>query len=99
MRVVGAVMAGGRSTRFGRDKALLELDGETLLSRTVRTLSQATDEVLVVGPPERAGQVAGVTVLQDGLLGAGPLAGIATALSARPGDAVLAVAVDMPFLN
>ncbi|MHB8577805.1 MAG: molybdenum cofactor guanylyltransferase, partial [Dehalococcoidia bacterium] len=37
MPVLGAVMAGGRSSRFGQDKALLELNGETLLRRAVRT--------------------------------------------------------------
>jgi molybdopterin-guanine dinucleotide biosynthesis protein A len=99
MRVVGAVMAGGLSTRFGRDKALLEIGGETLLRRTVRVLKEVTGEVLVLGPPERAKQVSGVTVVQDSKPGTGPLGGIATALATRRGDAVLAVAVDMPFLN
>lgn len=96
---VGAVMAGGKSSRLGRDKALLTVNGETLLQRTVATVRRVTDEVLVLGPPERAAQVSGVEVVQDLVPGIGPLGGIYTALRARPGGAVLVVAVDMPLLN
>lgn len=99
MPVVGVVLAGGRSSRFGRDKALLQLGGETLLQRTVTTLRAACGETLIVGPPERAAQAPGTPVAQDDLPGIGPLGGIATALRARPDRAVLVVAVDMPFLN
>ncbi|HLZ70982.1 MAG TPA: molybdenum cofactor guanylyltransferase [Dehalococcoidia bacterium] len=99
MPVVGVVLAGGRSARFGRDKALLELGGQTLLLRTLAALRPATDSLLIVGPPERARQAPGVAVVKDVWPGIGPLGGIATALRARPGSHVLAVAVDMPFLN
>jgi len=99
MSVVGVVLAGGRSSRFGRDKALLEIGGETLLQRTVATLRAACGDVLIVGPPERGIQAPGTPVLQDERPGVGPLGGIATALRARPGAAALVVAVDMPFLN
>src|SRR5712691_1983298 len=95
----GAVMAGGRSSRFGRDKALLEIGGETLLQRTVRTVRTVAQRVIVLGPQERAAQVEDAAVLQDEIPGIGPLGGIYTALRATPGSAVLVVAVDMPFLN
>ncbi|HEY7294732.1 MAG TPA: molybdenum cofactor guanylyltransferase [Dehalococcoidia bacterium] len=97
--VAAAVLAGGRSSRFGRDKALLEIGGETLLQRTVATLQAAVGDVLIVGPPERAEQAPGFAVVQDELPGIGPLGGIYTALRARPGRSVVTVAVDMPFLN
>lgn len=99
MPVAGVVLAGGRSSRFGRDKALLEVNGQTLLQRTVATLRSVVEDVIVLGPSERAQQVEGVEVLQDEIPGIGPLAGIYTALRARPGQAVLVVAVDMPFLS
>lgn len=95
----GAVLAGGQSRRFGQDKALLRLGGETLLARALRILSQVTDEQVVIGPPWRAEQTGGARVVQDVAIGAGPLAGIAAALRAARHDTVLAVACDMPFLN
>jgi molybdopterin-guanine dinucleotide biosynthesis protein A len=97
--VTGAVMAGGRSSRLGRDKALLEIEGETLLARTVRLLSSLCDEVIVVGPPERSSVVPQVRVVPDERPGIGPLGGIATALRAARHDAVLVVATDLPLLN
>lgn len=97
--VSAAVMAGGRSSRFGRDKALLEIGGETLLQRTVATVKRVVDDVIVLGPAERVEQVDGVQVLQDELPDIGPLGGIYTALRARPGRALLVVAVDLPFLD
>lgn len=96
--VTGAVLAGGRSTRLGRDKALLEIAGETLLARAVRTLAGVCGEVLVVAGPERQDVVPGVRVLPDERPGVGPLGGIATALRALRGERLLAVATDMPLL-
>lgn len=97
--ITGVVLAGGRSSRFGRDKALLELDGETLLARAVRTLSAVAGEVLVLGPEHRAGQVPGARVIPDERPGDGPLPALATALRAMRGKRMIAVATDMPLVN
>ncbi len=96
--ITGAIMAGGRSSRFGSDKALLEYGGQILLQRTAGVLRNAGLDVLIVGPPERGEQAPGVAAVQDEYPGIGPLGGICTALHARP-HGVLAVAVDMPFLS
>lgn len=98
-RVTGVVLAGGRSSRFGRDKALLELGGETLLVRAVRTLSGLAGEVLVLGPVERAAQAPGVRAIPDERPGDGPLPALATALREMRGERMIAVATDMPLLN
>ena len=98
-RVTGVVLAGGRSSRFGRDKALLTLDGETLLARAVRILGGLTGEVLVLGPPERAAQAPAARVIPDERPGDGPLPALATALREMRGERLIAVATDMPLLN
>jgi molybdopterin-guanine dinucleotide biosynthesis protein A len=95
----GAVLAGGASRRMGRDKAALTFDGEPLLARVVRRLREATPEVLVVGPPERARLAAGARVVPDARPGAGPLGGIYTALCAAATPYCVVVACDMPFVR
>lgn len=74
--ILGAVLAGGLSTRFGSDKALAELCGRTLLARAVDALSGVCETVVVVGR-----EVAPAPTLPDWpRAGMGPLGGIAAAL-------------------
>jgi len=74
--ILGAVLAGGQSSRFGSDKALAEFRGQTLLAHAVDTLSGWCEYVVVVG---RA--TAPAPTLPDWpRAGMGPLAGIAAAL-------------------
>ena len=74
--ILGAVLAGGQSTRFGSDKALAVLDGETLIARAVDMLSGWCEKVVVVGREE-----APAPTLPDWPAAQmGPLAGIAAAL-------------------
>ena len=74
--ILGAVLAGGRSTRFGSDKALAEVAGHTLIAHAVDALAQWCDHVIVVG---RA--TAPAPTLPDWPApGMGPLGGIAAAL-------------------
>jgi molybdenum cofactor guanylyltransferase len=87
--VNGFILAGGRSTRMGRDKALLDWHGMSLLTHMVGLLSDATDEVHVVGRDR----------LPDVLPGHGPLSGIATALTFTSTDNNLILAVDLPLLT
>lgn len=91
--ILGAVLAGGLSTRFGSDKALAELDGHTLIARAVDALSGWCEHVVVVGR-----ETAPAPTLPDWpRAGMGPLAGIASALHlARDEDyaAVLTCGVD-----
>ncbi len=74
--MLGAVLAGGQSTRFGSDKALAELGGRTLLARAVDQLSGWCEMVVVIGR-----ETAPAPTLPDSpRSGMGPLGGIAAAL-------------------
>jgi molybdenum cofactor guanylyltransferase len=74
--ILGAVLAGGQSSRFGADKALAEFRGRTLLAHAVDTLSGWCEHVIVVGRAE-----APAPTLPDWPRpGMGPLAGLAAAL-------------------
>ncbi|MDG2002522.1 MAG: molybdenum cofactor guanylyltransferase [Novosphingobium sp.] len=91
--ILGAVLAGGQSARFGSDKALAEIRGHTLIARAVDALSGWCDHVVVIGR-----ELAPAPTLPDWPRpDMGPLAGIAAALHhARDADyeTVLTCGVD-----
>lgn len=93
----GAVLTGGRSTRMGRDKALLRLDGLPLASRVAGVLAAAgADPVVAVGGDLPGLRSAGLVAIADRRRGAGPLAGIATALTeVGSHDVVVVLACDL----
>jgi len=91
--LLGVVLAGGRSTRFGSDKALAELDGTTLLAGAVERLSGWCEDVIVAG---RAAAPAR-TVPDWPRPGMGPLGGLAASLRLAADEgyrAVFSVGVD-----
>lgn len=101
--VVGYVLAGGGSTRFGRDKALVEIDGAAMLLRMRSLVGAVSQQVTVIAPPPRYAAL-GVTSVSDRWEGQGPLAGIITALLTTKeigSGAVwnLIIGCDMPFLT
>ncbi|MFA7586230.1 MAG: molybdenum cofactor guanylyltransferase [Novosphingobium sp.] len=93
MRLLGCVLAGGKSTRFGSDKALAELGGQSLIARAVDTLAGWCEMVVVVGREHAPAPTLADWPHPD----MGPLGGIAAALRhARDEgfDAVLTCGVD-----
>ena len=92
--MLAAVLAGGGSTRMGRDKATLPWRGGTLLGHVCAVAREAGLAVAVVG---RAAP-AGFRTIADELPGEGPLAALATVLAAHDG-AVLLLACDLPRLD
>lgn len=93
----GFVLAGGKSTRMGRDKAALTLDGRTLLETALSVLRQVAREVFILGSPQLYGAYG--TVIADIFPGCGPLGGIHAALSRTTTPFNLIIAVDTPFLS
>ncbi len=92
------MLAGGASRRMGRPKATLEFGGTTLLAWMVERLAPAFAETLVSANDDEsvAATPAGVRVVADLHVGAGPLAGIEAGLAAAAHDHVFAVAVNIP---
>jgi len=94
----GFVLAGGRSSRMGQDKALLPWKGSTLIESVAREVFQAAGNVTLIGPPELYGKL-GFAVIPDKFEGCGPLGGLHAALSATSGEWNLLVACDMPAVT
>jgi molybdopterin-guanine dinucleotide biosynthesis protein A len=82
---------------MGVDKAFLDFGGRTLLDRAIAVLSEACDEVAIVG--DAAKFVGRGAVVSDRYPGCGPLAGIHAALLHSSADLNLVMAVDMPFVS
>lgn len=100
-RIIGVILAGGRSQRMGgRDKALLPLAGRPLIAHVIARLAPQVDALAINSNAPAAGFAAwGLPVLADQLCGyRGPLAGLHAAWRAYPDTAVVTVAVDLPFL-
>ncbi len=94
----GFVLAGGRSSRMGRDKALLPAGSRTLLEQVAAAVREACGSVTLIGPPGRYALL-GMPVVADAISGAGPLGGLYTALRLRRADWNLVAACDMPGLT
>jgi molybdopterin-guanine dinucleotide biosynthesis protein A len=103
MNVAAAIIAGGRARRLGGvAKPFLTIGGRSVAELQLAVLRPLFARVLaVVAEPGdvAAWQALGVDAVTDRLPGAGPLAGVAAALAAAEGDAVVCVAGDMPFLS
>jgi molybdenum cofactor guanylyltransferase len=91
------VLAGGKSTRMGRDKATLPLAGRTLLETALAAARSVTQKVFILGSPELYGAYG--EAIADIFPGCGPLGGIHAALQHSPTDLNLILAVDTPFLS
>lgn len=95
------VLAGGQSTRMGRDKASVLVDGETLLARTMTLAQQFAAESFVSArsPDATGGPRADYPCIYDSEHGEGPMAGILAALEYAPQADWLVLACDLPRLD
>ncbi|SDN64948.1 nucleotidyltransferase family protein [Allokutzneria albata] len=107
-QVAGIVLAAGAGVRYGRPKALVELHGELLVERAVRTLREAGADPVVVVVGARADEVRARAALDDALfvrnaewasgMGSSLRAGLMGLISCRAA-AVLVLPVDMPGIT
>jgi len=97
--VYAVILCGGQSRRFGRDKALLTLHGESLLEILARTLRSHFDDVFFVSDVRDKFHGVDIPYLVDEIPGQGPLGGIYTGLGVCRGDYCFVTACDTPFLG
>jgi molybdopterin-guanine dinucleotide biosynthesis protein A len=93
------ILAGGRSSRMGRAKALLPFDGEPLIVHLVRRLSPMFGEVIVVAAPDQELPPLPVTVVRDDVAYQGPAGGIAYGLRAASGAFAFVASCDAVFVQ
>ena len=95
-QVSGFVLAGGKSTRMGQDKAAVMLNGRSFLEHALEAVRSVCGSVTILGKRELYGTFA--PVIEDIIPDCGPLSGIHTALTNTSTDLNLIIGVDTPFL-
>ena len=97
--VTGVVLAGGKSTRYGTNKAFAEIQGIRLVERTIRVMGSVFQRLLIVTNTPDEFAYLDLPMVEDLIKGFGPLGGIYTGLEAIDDEAGFFVACDMPFLR
>ena len=92
------MLAGGKSSRMGVDKALLPFRGGALAGHVAAAVAAAAGSATLIGDPQKYGHL-GYPVLPDRSPGAGPLGGLETALSHTAVEWNLVLACDMPSIS
>jgi len=95
--VAAFILAGGKSSRMGMDKAFVPLGGRTLLARMLDLARSITPQVSIVGDRQKFSPFA--PVVEDIFRDCGPLAGIHASLRSSSTDLNLILAVDVPFVS
>lgn len=97
--VTGVILAGGKSTRYGTNKAFAEVRGVRLIERTIRVMGPVCPRLLLVTNTPAEYAYLQLPMVEDLIKGLGPLGGIYTGLEVIDDENGLFVACDMPFLR
>ncbi|GAW92030.1 molybdenum cofactor guanylyltransferase [Calderihabitans maritimus] len=99
LKASGVVLAGGKSSRMGTNKALLAVHGQTMIEHVVEEMRKAFREVIIVTNEPHLYSGLGVRVITDLIPGLGPLSGIHAGLTASSYEYSFVTACDMPFID
>jgi molybdopterin-guanine dinucleotide biosynthesis protein A len=96
--LTGILLAGGKSSRMGQEKGLVEFKGKPLIQYGIDLLSEFTDTILI-GSSNPDYLPFGLEMVPDEIMGKGPVAGLAALLKRSHTPWNLVLACDLPFLQ
>lgn len=98
-KMTGVILAGGKSSRMGQEKALMAVAGVTVLKRVLGVFGKLFDEILIV--TNRKGRFGeyGYPEIVDLIPDCGPLGGIYTGLHSAKSERIFVASCDLPFIN
>ena len=99
MECTAVLLAGGKSSRMGRNKALLPIGGTLNISRIADELQKATNEVLIITNSPEDYRFLQLPLIPDIHEGLGPMAGLQAGMSSSQTDLHFLTACDMPFIQ
>jgi len=97
--ISGVILVGGKSSRFGANKAFVQVEGVPLIEHVIHVLRALFDHIVLITNTPREYAHLQLPMYQDLVKGLGPLGGIYTALQCISTEAGFFVACDMPHLN
>ncbi len=98
MQITGIILAGGKSTRMGIDKTLLQLNGQTLLGRSIELIQPFCDSLLI-SSNNPAHKKLGLKTIPDEIYDCGPIGGIYSCLKQSETDWNFVISVDSVFVE
>ncbi len=97
--MAAAILAGGKSSRMGRDKALLDFNGKPFIALVAEVLSRELPSVVIISDHTERYTFLGLPVYEDQFKNCGPLGGIHSALYHSTTPHVLITSCDTPFIS
>jgi molybdopterin-guanine dinucleotide biosynthesis protein A len=99
MPATAIILAGGNSTRMGRDKNMLPINEQSMIEHIYKQLSSHFSQIIISANDKARYSFLGTTIVQDKVTGKGPLMGIASALRASKNDVNFVIACDIPEID
>ena len=99
MEASGIILAGGNSSRMGRDKSLLKYNHQTLIELTVKELQKVVEDIIIASNHTSKYNIPGITEVPDLYPGTGPLAGMHSGLQHIKHRYAFIVSCDMPLFS
>ena len=93
------ILAGGKSSRMGQNKALLPINGLANIERIKNQLASTFENIILVTNDKEKYRFLNIPTVSDNYENKGPLAGIEAGLLASNNDVNIVVACDMPFIS
>ncbi len=96
MKITGIILAGGKSSRMGSDKAFLKLAGKELIDFSLEILEKTCDEIIISSNKTVDKKI---RVIHDEIKGIGPAGGIYSCLKQSSYDLNIVLSCDMPLIR
>ncbi len=96
--ITGVILAGGKNSRMGSDKGMLEVEGKKIVERIIAVLKPLVQELIIISNGTNYDNL-GYAVYKDIIKDAGPMGGIHAALQCSKTDKILVVSCDMPYVS
>jgi len=99
LSITGVILAGGKGTRFGGNKALIRINGQPLIEWIIERYQGIFDEILISANDPSSYELTGIKTVKDMVPHKGPLMGIYSCLKESAHEQIFVSACDMPFIR